>query len=65
MKAFDTFGTETKSLPEIQKFVDELLDTTVNGIVNGLDLKHPIYSSTVAYGHFGKSGLPWEQTNNY
>lgn len=61
MQAFDTFGTETKPLNEIQKFVDELLDTSVKGIVEGLDLKRPIYSKTTAYGHFGKAGLPWEQ----
>lgn len=63
MQAFDTFGTETKPLDEIQKFVDELLDTSVKGIVSGLDLLRPIYSSTTAYGHFGKSYLPWEQIN--
>jgi len=61
MKAFDTFGTESKSLNEIQKFIDGLLDSSVKGIVDGLDLKRPIYSSTTAYGHFGKQDLPWEQ----
>lgn len=61
MKAFDCFGTETKSIDEIQKFVDGLLDTTVKGIVDGLDLQRPIYSQTTAYGHFGKEFLPWEQ----
>ena len=61
MKAFDTFGTEKKSLIEIQKFVDGLLDTSVKGIVDGLNLKRPIYSQTTAYGHFGKEHLPWEQ----
>jgi len=64
MKAFDTFGTEAKSLEEVQKFVDELLDTSVKGIVEGLDLKRPIYSSTTAYGHFGKKDLPWEQVKS-
>ncbi len=61
MKAFDCFGTETASLEEIQTFVDGLLDTTVRGIVEGLDLRRPIYSQTTAYGHFGKADLPWEQ----
>ncbi len=61
MKAFDTFGTETVSLTEIQNFVDKLLDTTVKGIVEGLDLRQPIYSQTTAYGHFGKENLPWEK----
>lgn len=61
MKAFDTFGTETVSLDEIQNFIDELLNCSVKGIVDGLDLKRPIYSQTTAYGHFGKPDLPWEQ----
>ncbi len=61
MKAFDTFGTETVSLDEIQNFIDELLNCSVKGIVEGLDLKRPIYSQTTAYGHFGKPDLPWEQ----
>ena len=26
-----------------------------------LDLKRPIYARTAAYGHFGKSDMPWEQ----
>lgn len=61
MKAFDTFGTETANLDEIQTFIDGLLDTSVKGIIDGLDLRQPIYSQTTAYGHFGKAELPWEQ----
>jgi S-adenosylmethionine synthetase len=61
MQAFDTYGTETTTLDEIQKFIDGLLDTSVKGIVEGLDLRRPIYSQTTAYGHFGKADLPWEQ----
>lgn len=61
MKSFDTFGTETEPLTEIESFIDSLLDTTVKGIVDGLDLKQAIYRKTVAYGHFGKIDLPWEQ----
>ncbi|MCA9346592.1 methionine adenosyltransferase [Candidatus Saccharibacteria bacterium] len=61
MKAFDTFGTETKTYDEIKQYIDNLLDTTVRGIVEGLNLKQPIYSKSTAYGHFGKTDLPWEQ----
>lgn len=61
MKSFDTFGTETVSLKEIQGFVDNLLDTSVVGIIKGLDLRRPMYSKTTAYGHFGKESLPWEK----
>jgi len=61
MKAFDTFGTEKTTLLAIEEFVEQLLDTSVKGIVEGLQLKRPIYSGTTAYGHFGKPELPWEQ----
>lgn len=30
-------------------------------IIEKLNLQKPIYLQTSAYGHFGKSGLPWEQ----
>jgi S-adenosylmethionine synthetase len=61
MKSFDTFGSETTDLKTIQKFIDNLLDTSVRGIIEGLNLRRPIYQSTTAYGHFGKEHLPWEQ----
>ncbi len=61
MVSFDTFDTETVAKKEIEKFIDGLLDTSVKGIIEGLDLRRPIYSQTVAYGHFGKEDLPWEQ----
>ncbi len=60
MKSFDTFGTETASLEKIQEYIDNILDTSVKGIIEGLNLRRPIYSSTTAYGHFGKKHLPWE-----
>jgi S-adenosylmethionine synthetase len=61
MKTIDTFGTGTKSQAEIEKFADELIDTSVRGIIKTLDLRRPIYQQTSAYGHFGKADLPWEQ----
>jgi len=61
MQAFDTFGTETVSLMLIEDLAKKLIDTSVEGIVTRLGLRLPIYSQTVAYGHFGKSDLPWEQ----
>lgn len=64
MKAFDTYGTETVDNAEITRYIDTLLDTTVKGIIDGLDLRRPLYSQTTAYGHFGKKELPWEQLVN-
>lgn len=63
MRTIDTFGTATLSEAELYDYAfgDKLLDTTVRGIVNGLDLRRPIYGHTSAYGHFGKADLPWEK----
>lgn len=56
-----TFGTNTRAPKTIEKFARELLDLSVKGIIDGLDLRRPIYSQTSAYGHFGKPKLPWEK----
>ena len=56
----DTFGTETVSAAMLHQFASELLDTSVRGILDGLDLRRPIYHATAAYGHFGRSEFPWE-----
>ncbi len=61
MQTIDTFGTATVSDEELHAFKDKLIDTSVNGICDTLDLRRPIYSATSAYGHFGKPDLPWEQ----
>jgi S-adenosylmethionine synthetase len=61
MQTIDTFGTATVSEEELYAFKDKLIDTSVKGICDTLDLRRPIYSQTSAYGHFGKENLPWEQ----
>jgi S-adenosylmethionine synthetase len=61
MQTIHTFGTSKASDAELHAFKDKLIDTSVRGIIDTLDLKRPIYSQTSAYGHFGKSELPWEQ----
>ena len=60
-KSIETFGTEKKSLKIINDFVWNLLDLSVKGIIDGLDLKRPIYQQTAKYGHFGNENYPWEQ----
>ena len=57
---FNTFGTATTDDATIRAFAEQLLDTSVKGIVTTLNLLQPIYARTAAYGHFGKSDLPWE-----
>jgi S-adenosylmethionine synthetase len=61
MQTIDTFGTETVSQKKLYAFKDQLIDTSVKGIIERLDLRRPIYAQTSVYGHFGKADLPWEQ----
>ncbi|HSX36898.1 MAG TPA: methionine adenosyltransferase [Patescibacteria group bacterium] len=61
MQTIDTFGTGKVDDSALHAFKNKLIDTSVRGIVERLDLHRPIYSQTSAYGHFGKADLPWEQ----
>lgn len=58
----DTFGTEKVGQKVIDDFARKLLDLSVPGIIEGLDLRRPIYRNTARYGHFGRNGFPWEKT---
>ena len=59
MLSFNTFDSKT-NLTKLRNYTNKLIDTSVNGIIQKLDLKRPIYTKTSAYGHFGKEDLPWE-----
>ena len=59
----DTYGTETVPVETIRKAVLEVFDLRPGAIVRDLDLLRPIYAQTAAYGHFGRPGLPWENTD--
>jgi S-adenosylmethionine synthetase len=61
MQTIDTFGTATVTDEDLEAFKNKLIDTSVHGIIEKLQLRRPIYSQTSAYGHFGGKDLPWEQ----
>lgn len=56
----DTFGTGKLPDGDIADIVVKEFDLRPYSIIQTLNLKNAIYSQTSAYGHFGKSGLPWE-----
>ncbi|HUV47095.1 MAG TPA: methionine adenosyltransferase, partial [Candidatus Bathyarchaeia archaeon] len=60
-RGIETFGTEKKPRKQIEEFAWKLLDLSVPQILETLDLRRPIYEKTAAYGHFGRSGFPWEK----
>lgn len=57
----ETFGTSKESHKAILSFMNTILDTSVTGILEGLNLQRPIYLPTAAYGHFGREEFPWER----
>jgi S-adenosylmethionine synthetase len=61
MQAIETFGTSHVSPAALKSYVDKLLDTSVEGIIEAFDLRRPIFHATAAYGHFGRPEFPWEQ----
>lgn len=61
--SIETFGTEKKPLDKIKSRVLEVFSLYPKDIIDILDLRKPIYEQTACYGHFGKDGLPWENTD--
>ncbi len=59
----ETFGTEKVDRAKIVEAVEKTFDCTPAGIIKTLKLKQPIYRKTASYGHFGREGFPWENTD--
>jgi S-adenosylmethionine synthetase len=71
----NTFGTGKISDDKIVQLVREHFDLRPYAITNMLDLLHPMYRATAAYGHFGREPVemtvsgdtfttfPWEKTD--
>jgi S-adenosylmethionine synthetase len=60
-KYIETFGTEKYKQKIINDFAGKIIDLSVEGINNELNLKVPIYEKTARYGHFGYKEYPWER----
>ena len=61
----NTEGTGVIADEKIAALVNEHFDLRPKGIVQMLDLLHPRYSKTAAYGHFGRDEpeFTWEKTD--
>ena len=61
----DTFGTGTVPTTELERMVREVFPLTPAGIIEHLDLRHPIFFETARHGHFGREldGFTWEKTD--
>jgi S-adenosylmethionine synthetase len=60
-----TFGTGVTDDEKISKVVSKLFDFRPAAITETLDLLRPIYATTAAYGHFGRTEktFTWERTD--
>ena len=61
----NTFGTGKLPEEKIVQLVREHFDLRPKGLIAMLDLKRPIYRTTAAYGHFGRTEdtFTWERTD--
>ena len=58
-----TFGTGKISDDKIEKLIRAHFDLRPYGIIQMLDLIHPIYEVTASYGHFGRKPYEVEYVN--
>jgi S-adenosylmethionine synthetase len=61
--SIEPFGTATVDPKQLEEVVREVFDFRPAAIIRDLDLKRPIYRETAAYGHFGRKGFSWEETD--
>jgi len=63
--SIETFGTGKVSDERIVELIRAHFDLRPKGLIEMLDLLRPIYSSTAAYGHFGReeAEFTWERTD--
>jgi S-adenosylmethionine synthetase len=61
----ETFGTALVAEEKIARAVRRVFGLTPREIIEGLDLRRPIYEKTAAYGHFGRTEktFTWESTD--
>jgi S-adenosylmethionine synthetase len=61
--ALEPFGTAEVDPRRLEEVVEEMFDFRPAAIIRDLDLRRPIYRETAAYGHFGRKGFSWEETD--
>ena len=59
----ETFGTERVDPRKLAKLAEDFFDLRPGAIIHDLDLRRPIFRSTAAYGHFGRTekSFTWER----
>lgn len=62
----DTYGTSNMAEEKLLEAILKTFDFRPGSIIKQLDLLKPIYKSTAAYGHFGRTDIefPWEKLDS-
>lgn len=58
-----TAGTGVVADETLTKIAQTIFDPRPLAIIEQLELLRPIYTPTSSYGHFGRPGFPWENTD--
>ncbi|MDO9168218.1 MAG: methionine adenosyltransferase [Methylobacter sp.] len=63
--SIETFGTGKVSEDRLVEIVRDIFDLRPKGLISMLGLLKPIYQTTAAYGHFGRTedSFSWEKTD--
>lgn len=61
--AVNTFGTGVVEDEKIAAAAQSVFDMRPAAIIRDLDLTRPIFRYTTNYGHFGREGFTWENTD--
>jgi len=59
----ETFGTSEVDPERLETTVRDAFDFRPSAIIESLRLQQPIYIDTACYGHFGRKGFSWEETD--
>jgi S-adenosylmethionine synthetase len=61
--SLEAFGTAKVDPQKLEDVVRQMFDFRPAAIIQNLDLRRPLYTETAAYGHFGRKGFSWEETD--
>ena len=59
----DSHGTGKLDDETLADIVKKEFDLRPYALINALQLRKPVYAKTAAYGHFGRDGFAWENTD--
>jgi S-adenosylmethionine synthetase len=58
-----SYKTGKLSDEALSKLVRQVFPLSLNGIIDHLKLRQPVYLKTAAYGHFGRPEFTWERVD--